>query len=77
MIVGNKVIVTCSLSHPRTGSLGKQNTYTCSLFHPADNGEAEVHWPSIWLATGEAVVTTAKPSDLNCREALLQIGWTS
>lgn len=77
MIVGNKVIVTCSLSHPRTDSLVKQNTYKCSLFHSADNGEAEVHLQSIWLAMRDAIVTTVKPSDLNCREPLLQIGWTS
>lgn len=68
MIVGNKVIVTCSLSHPRTDRLGEQNTYKCLLFHSAGNGEAEVYLPSIWLATRDAVVTTVKPSDLNCRE---------
>lgn len=65
MIVGNKVIVTCSLSHPRTDSLVEQNTHKCLLFHSAGNGEGEVYLPSIWLATGDAIVTTVKPSDLN------------
>lgn len=64
MIVGNKVIVTCLLSHPRTDSLVEQNTYKCLLFHSASNGEAEVYLPSIWLATGDAIVTMVKPSDL-------------
>lgn len=55
MIVGNKEIVTCSLSHPRAESLVEQNTYKCLLFHSADNGEAEVYLPSICLAAGDAI----------------------